>query len=136
MTHPITELQTSLVAALLADTQLVALLAGNAIFDTPPKGATPPYITIVRHDVLTRDGDLAPGYDHRLLLHCRVSKSSRKAVLEIVERLVFVAITIDLSSAGLIVTHAQHDRTDTSVDLSNGQAHAAVVVRFLSEPVT
>jgi|GEM_PF-491622 len=133
MTHPIVELQASLVAALLADGQLTAALGGDAVYDTPPKNAQAPYVAIVRHDVLPRDGDDTPGNDHRLLLQCWHSQASRKAVLGIADRVIAVALTADISSAGLLVTHVQHDRTDTAIDVQTGWARAAVTLRFLSE---
>ena len=133
MAHPIIELQTGLVAALLADAPLVALLGGSEIFDAPPKAQTPPYIAVVRHDILPRDGDNAPGFDHRILLHCWHSDASRAAVLEIVNRVLTVVTLEDLSSVNLTVTHAQHDRTDTAIDTKTGQARAAIAMRFYSE---
>lgn len=134
MAHAIVELQTELVAALLADGDLTTALGGDFVFDTPPKGQVAPYVVVVRHDVLPRDGDETPGHDHRLLLHCRVSQPSRKAVLEIAEHVVVVALSADLSGGGLTVTHAQHDRTDTAIDLTTGDARAAIALRFFSEP--
>lgn len=134
MTHPIVELQTALLTALLDDGALVTALGGDAVFDAPPKGQEVPYVAIIRHDVLPRDGDETPGHDHRLLLNCRVSQPSRKQVLEIAERVVAAALSADLSGAELIVTHAQHDRTDTAIDLQTGDARAAIALRFFSEP--
>lgn len=133
MTHPIVELQASFVAALLADSQLTTALGSAAVYDAPPKNAEAPYVAIVRHDVLQRDGDGAPGHDHRLLIQCWHSQASRKAVLTIADRVIAVALAADLSSAGLTVTHVQHDRTDTAIDVQTGWARAAVTLRFLSE---
>ena len=44
MTHPLIALQAGLVAAWRT--------AGLAVFDAPPAGQAPPYVTIARHDVL------------------------------------------------------------------------------------
>lgn len=134
MTHPIVDLQASLVTALLADVTLTTALGGNAVFDAPPKGQTTPYVAIVRHDVLARDSDACLGHDHRLLIHCWHPDASRKSVLAIVDRVVAVALGTDLSSAGLEVTHAQHDRTDTAIDPTTGYARAAIALQFFSEP--
>lgn len=134
MTHAITEFQTSLVGALAADTQLTALIGVNAIFDAPPQGGALPYIAIMRHDVISRDGDEAPGNDHRLLINCWHEGASRQAVVAIVDRLLVVALDTNLSSAALLVTHSQHDRTDTAIDLETGHARATIALRFFSEP--
>jgi len=134
MTHPIVSLQTSLLAALFADTELMTTLGGTYIFDAPPKGRKPPYVAISRHDALSRDGDAAPGYDHRLLVQCWHPEPSRKAVLDIAERIVVVALSIDLSSDDLRMTHIHHDRTDTAIDTDTGYARAAIVLRVFTEP--
>lgn len=135
MTHPVLALQTSLVAALLADPALTTALGGPAVFDAPPRGQRTPYVAIIRHDILPRDGDDAPGNDHRMLLHCWHRHPSRKAVLALAERVVAVALESDLSGSGLRVTFARHDRTDTSIDAGTGQARAAIALRIFTEPL-
>ncbi len=136
MTHPIIALQISLLKALFADADLMAALGGRFVFDAPPKGRKPPYVVLTRHDVLSRDGDAAPGHDHRLLVQCWVPKPSRRAVLALAERVVAVALEADLTSESLVVTHIQHDRTDTAIDSETGHARAAIVLRAFSEPAT
>lgn len=128
MTHPISLLQSELVAALKADTEL----AGVGIFDAPPQGAAPPYVAIARHDLLPRDGDATPGHEHRVTLHVWAGQPSRKAALAIAERV--AAVAEGLSPAAIRVTHCQHERTDTAIDSDTGQARAAVAFRFFSEP--
>jgi hypothetical protein len=133
MTHPIVSLQAALVAALRTDSELGALI-GDAVFDGPPKEAVPPYVAIARHDVLAREGDLAPGSEHRILLHVWAADASRKAALAIVERVVAVALTATLTGGALRVTHRQHERTDTAMDRDTGLARAAVALRLFTEP--
>jgi len=128
MTHPIVALQAALVAALKAD----AGLAGVGVFDAPAKGAAAPYLVIARHDLLPRDGDEAPGYEHRVMVHCWAANPSRKAALVLAERV--VAVGEALTASGVQVTHRLHERTDTAIDLETGQARAAVALRFFTEP--
>ncbi len=128
MTHPITLLQAALVAALRDDPDL----ADVGIFDAPPQGAAPPYVAIARHDLLPRDGDAAPGHEHRLTLHVWAGQPSRKAALAIAERVLAVAEVV--APAGLAVTHVQHERTDTAIDAGTGLARAAVALRVYAEP--
>jgi hypothetical protein len=128
MSHPIIALQATLVASLKAD----AGLAGVGVFDAPVRGAVAPYLVIARHDLLPRDGDLAPGFEHRVAVHCWAADPSRKAALMLAERVVSVAEALD--AAGVRVTHRMHERTDTAIDLETGQARAAVALRFFSEP--
>ncbi|MDB5530559.1 MAG: hypothetical protein JWR51_3662 [Devosia sp.] len=128
--HAIVELQGALVGALNADADLVGLIGVGAVFDAPPKGRSGAYIVVARHDALARDGDGAPGHDHRVLLHVWHGEASRKAVLAVAERVVAVALG-EFGATGLAVTHRQHVRTDTAIE--GGQARAAVTLRFFSE---
>jgi len=122
--HPIVQLQAALVAALMGDAALVALVGTAGVFDAPPRDRPAPYVVIDRHDIRQRDGDLTPGWEHRVLLHCW-------AALAIAERV--VAAKDGLTPAGLVVTLAEHMRTETVIDGATGLARAAVLLRFLSE---
>lgn len=135
--HPASALQTRLVAALSADAGLIALLgSATAIFDAPPKGFRGPFIAISRHDVTPRDGDLAPGLEHRLQLLASADAPSRKAVLALAERVLEVALAVSFPGPDLRVTHRRHERTDTMIDPETGQARAAIALRFYSEPAS
>jgi len=127
MTHPIAALQEALVAAWRADDAL-----GVPVFDAPPKGQAGAYVSIVRHDIRARDGDLMPGHEHRVLLHVWHDQPSRAAALAIAETLVAAALTVE--SATLSVTFRQHAGTDTVIDTKTGRARAAVTLRFFTEP--
>lgn len=133
MTHPIIALQTSLLAALAGDTALGALIGENAVFDAPPKGKSAPFVAIARHDLVPRDGDAAPGFDHRAIVHVWHPEPNRAAALAIVERIIVVASN-DLSPAGLTVTNFALERTDTAIDPETGQGRAALTLRFFTEP--
>lgn len=128
MSHPMVAVQSALVAALKAD----AGLAGVGVFDAPSRGGGAPYLVIARHDLLPRDGDLAPGFEHRVAVHCWAADPSRKAALVLAERV--VAVGEGLAASGVRVTHRAHERTDTAIDLETGQARAVVALRFYSEP--
>ena len=129
--HPISLLQGALVTALKADAALVAITGADGVFDAAPTGRAPPYVVVARHDVLSRDGDAAPGQEHRVLLHCWGDQPSRRRALDMAERV--TAIALALTAPGLTVTHREHVRTDTVIDDDTGQARAAVTLRFLSE---
>jgi len=123
MSHPIIELQAMLATALRAE--------DLAMFDAPPSGAAPPYLAIVRHDVAPRDGDEAPGHEHRVAIHCWAATPSRKAALALAEQV--LAVGLGPLSGPLAVTHVVHERTETAVDGETGLARAAVVMRFFTE---
>ena len=125
MTHPIVQLQAALVAALRAELE-------PPVFDAPPRDTAPPYVAIVRHDVLPRDGDAAPGHEHRLLLHVWAAEASRKAALAIAEAVVEIALAV--ASDDLAVTLRRHDRTDTAIEGTTGRARAAIALTYFTEP--
>ena len=129
--HPITLLQAAYVSALRTDPQLLAITGADGVFDAAPKGRAPPYVVIARHDVLSRDGDLAPGLEHRLQLHCWGDQPSRRRALDMADRV--VAVALDLSAPGLLLSHIGHVRTDTVIDDATGLARAAGAIRVLSE---
>ncbi|SFV35872.1 Protein of unknown function [Devosia crocina] len=131
MTHPIVILQAALVAALEADAALTAQIGAGAVFDAPPKQKPAPYVVIDRHDVRQADGDTTPGQEHRVLIHCWAGRPSRRGALEIAERV--AAAKDGLVPAGLVVTHAEHVRTETVIDGKTGLARAAVLLRFFTE---
>ena len=131
MTHPIVALQAALVSALEADAALVALVGASGVFDAPPQNRPAPYVVIDRHDIRQVDGDSTPGQEHRVLVNCWADRPSRKAALAIAERV--MAARTGLMPAGLVVTLAEHVRTETVIDAATGQARAAVLLRFLSE---
>lgn len=125
MTHPMVLLQAALVAALREDLD-------TPVFDAPPRDASPPYVAIARHDVLPRDGDAAPGHEHRLLLHVWAAEASRKTVLAVAEEVVAIALAV--ASDALRITLKRHDRTDTAIDQATGRARAAIALTFFTEP--
>ncbi len=134
MTHPIIDLQTQIVSKLNADVALVSLIGADAIFDMPPKGGKGIFLTILRHDIIVRDADLSPGNDHRLQLRIWGQGPSRGSVLVPTERVIAVLTLVELGSPTLSVTHVNHVRTDTQIDLKTGRATATIFLRILSEP--
>jgi hypothetical protein len=134
MTHPIVSLQASLLSALGADVALTALVGAGGVFDAPPKARAAPYVVLARHDVIARDADLAPGHEHRLLLHVWAAAPSRKAALAIAARVLAAVLDSPLAPEGLAVTLRRHERTDTAIDPATGQARAALTVVFFTEP--
>lgn len=131
MTHPIVALQAALVSALETDADLLALVGAGGVFDAPPQNRPAPYVVIDRHDIRQVDGDGTPGQEHRVLVHCWADRPSRKAALTIAERV--TAARNGLVPAELVVTLAEHVRTETVIDAATGQARAAVLLRFLTE---
>ncbi|WP_196259217.1 DUF3168 domain-containing protein [Pelagibacterium limicola] len=130
----IDDIQTALVSAWSADAALTLLVGAGAVFDAPPKGRQPPYVTILSHDAAPRDGDETPGHEHRMTVHCWSPQPSRRAALEIADRVERVAVAGVIAPDHHVLTVRRQVRTETTIDLSSGRARAAVTFRFLSEP--
>lgn len=128
------DIQNALVSAWANDAQLALLIGEGAIFDAPPKGQQPPYVTILRHDAVPRDGDETPGCEHRLTIHCWSPQPSRAAAIQIADRIERVAVMGALAPQDHVLTHRRHVRTETAIDLATGRARAAVQLRLFSEP--
>ncbi|WP_417580445.1 DUF3168 domain-containing protein [Pelagibacterium sp.] len=128
------DVQNALVSAWADDAPLAVLIGAGAIFDAPPKGKRPPYVTILRHDAVPRDGDDTPGLEHRLTVHCWSPQPSRAAALQIADRIERVAVRGMLAPQNNVLTHRRHVRTATAIDLATGRARAAVELRLFSEP--
>lgn len=129
------DIQNALVGAWSADAALAVLIGAGAVFDAPPKGRQPPYVTILRHDAVPRDGDETPGLEHRLTIHCWASQPSRAAALAIAHRVERVALAGALAPTENVLTLRRHLRTETAIDLATGRARAAVNLRLFSEPL-
>lgn len=130
----IDDIQTALVSAWSEDGPLTLLVGAGAVFDAPPKGRQPPYVTILSHAAAPRDGDETPGFEHRMTLHCWSPQPSRRSALEIADRIERVAVTGAVVPENHVLTLRRHIRTETTIDLATGRARAAVSFRFLSEP--
>jgi len=85
MTHPVLALRAAVLARLVADAPLVALLGGPHIHDTPPRGAEPPYLTFGETTARTWPG--APGgLRHTLTLVAWSRQSGDAEALAMLER--------------------------------------------------
>ncbi len=136
MTHPIVDLQTSILTLLNADASLVGFIGANGVFDMAPKGKSGPYIAILRHDLLARNADDAPGFDHRIQFRVWNPSPNRSGVLAPADRVVAVLTGQDLSTPTLIVTNVAHLRTDSAIDVKSGRANATINFRIFSEPAS
>lgn len=127
-------LQAALLSVWSADAALLTLVGAHGVFDAPPRGRQPPYVTILRHDAVPRDGDEAPGLEHRMTVHCWAAQPSRKAALAIAARIEAGVLVAPLAMPGRLVTLRRHVRTETAIDLATGRARAALHLVFHTEP--
>ncbi len=126
-------LQAALVAAWRGDAGLTALVPANRIGDVPQHGQEPEHVLIERHEVLSRDADLAPGFEHRLRIAVAVAQPSRAVLADVMNPV--IAHATGVADAGdFAVTLARHVRSETFFDARSGHARARIELRFLSEP--
>ncbi|MCF6303515.1 MAG: DUF3168 domain-containing protein [Devosiaceae bacterium] len=134
MSHPIIELQTSIISQLNADVPLTSAIGADGIFDMPPKGRSDPFLVFSRHDLIARDSDISPGNDHRIQIAIWVPEPNRAKALALAERVIQVVQIEPLNTINLRVTTVTHLRTDTAIEKKTGRAYATIYFRILSEP--
>lgn len=134
MTHPANVLQAALLSLWTADPGVTAALGTGEITELPGRAALPPYVVLVRHDVLAHDADLAPGWEHRVRAHIWGQGPNRAEVLVIADALIAATSNLVLQGPQLWLGLAQHVRTDCAIERKTGRAQAVLDWRFLTEP--
>jgi hypothetical protein len=84
MTAAALELQKAIVAALLADTGLAALV-GDRIYDAPPRNATFPYLVLDEMAMSDWSTATEGGHAHRVTLHAWSRERGKRACHEILD---------------------------------------------------
>ncbi len=80
-------LHRAVLETLLADAELGALLGGARVYDRPPRGTRPPYVTIGEIESRDRNTFDARGEQHTLTLHVWSEQGGRRQAHEIVGRM-------------------------------------------------
>lgn len=128
------QLQAALITVLNADAGLTSLVGADPVFDAPPKGRKPPYVTIIRHDAEDRSEQAGEGFAHRLAFQVWMDRTSRTDTLAIAARVGAVGLGASLSMDDFLATHRHLERTETFVDLKTGWTRATVRLRVMTEP--
>jgi len=84
MTHPALALQQAVVAALIADAAVGALI-GDRIYDAPPRDAVFPYATVGDTRVADLSTATEAGAEHRLTLNVWSRERGKRQCYEILE---------------------------------------------------
>ena len=99
MSSAVIALRKAILAALVADAPLLALLGAAKIYDEAPRDALAPYVTF--GDALARElsFSLFPGLEQVLVLHVWSTQGGAREALEIADRIAFLlddaALTLD-----------------------------------------
>ena len=133
MTHPSLALQKAVVATLLADGSVGALIA-DRIYDAPPRDAAFPYLTI--GEVRTADWSTATeaGAEHRLTLNVWSRERGKRQCYEVME-----AIEAALHDAALglddhALVNLRFEFAETRRDPDGITYHGVVRFRAVTEP--
>jgi hypothetical protein len=127
-------LRAAVVARLLADAGLSALLGGARVHDEPPRGASPPYVLV--GDVATSDasGDEAPAEEHLLALEVWSREGGLSEALKVADRAVRLLDGAALTLDGFRLASLAWRTTDAGRFADAGLRRATVTFRAVTEP--
>jgi hypothetical protein len=133
MTHPALALQKAVVAALVADAAVGALI-GDRIYDAPPRDAQFPYLTIGGTRILDWSTGSDTGAEHRVTLDVWSRERGKRQCYQIME-----AVEAALHDAALTLDdHALVNLRFESADVDRNRDgityHAAMRFRAVTEP--
>ncbi len=133
MTHPALALQKAIVAALVADTAVGALI-GDRIYDATPRDATFPYLSIGQVNTADWSTGSEGGAEHQVTLHAWSRERGKKecyAIAEAVEAALHdAALTLD----GHALVNLRFEFAETRRDPDGITYHTAIRFRAVTEP--
>jgi hypothetical protein len=134
MTHPSLALQKAVVAALVADAAVGALI-GDRIYDAQPRDAIFPYLTIGQVNTTDWSTGTEDGGEHQLTLHAWSRERGKRecyAIGEAVEAALHdAALTLD----GHALVNLRFEFAETRRDPDGITFHGAMRFRAVTEPV-
>lgn len=132
--HPVASLKVALKAHLLGDAD-VAPLIGASVFDTPPRGAAPPYLTF--GDALMRDGGATGGEASIIEIDLIVFASERGTARALrIAAAIGKALGQPLPAlAGHRLVGLEHRQTTTRHDAAASLTRATLRLRAFTEPL-
>ncbi|HVY20474.1 MAG TPA: DUF3168 domain-containing protein [Bauldia sp.] len=133
MTHPSLALQKAIVAALIGDSAVGALI-GDRIWDAPPRDATFPYLTIGQVNTTDWSTGSEDGAEHQLTLHAWSRERGKRECYAIA-----AAVEATLHDAALTLQdHAlvnlRFEFAETRRDPDGITYHCAIRFRAVTEP--
>lgn len=133
MTAAALELQKAIVAALVADTG-VAALVGERVQDAPPRNATFPYLVLDETTLSDWSTGSEGGHAHRVTLHAWSRERGKRECHEILNAaenaLVDAALTLD----GHALVNLRFEFAETRRDPDGVTWHGVMRLRAVTEP--
>jgi hypothetical protein len=127
-------LQAAIQAALLADPALRAALGGPRIFDTAPREAAFPYVTLGDARITDASGDDAPLQEHQLTLHAWSRQGGHHEAHVITGALLSALDDAPLAPAGHRLVNFRFALADIRREADGRTYHAVVRFRAVTEP--
>ena len=129
-------LQAAVQAALLADPALRAALGGPRVYDTAPREAAFPYVTLGDARITDTSGDDAPLQEHQLTLHAWSRQGGHREAHIITGALLQALDDAPLSPAGHRLVNLRFAIADIRREADGRTYHAVVRFRAVTEPLS
>ncbi|GAB5376178.1 MAG: hypothetical protein AcusKO_26400 [Acuticoccus sp.] len=130
MSHARQSLMEAIYAALMADGELDAVLAGGKVFDHVPRAAGYPFVSFGEFQSEAADGDAVPAEEHRFEIHVHSRAAGRAEASAIAARVgtLIDGVPLALAEAALVYVRL----ADTAVAASRDRNAYEVRMRFVA----
>jgi len=135
VTHPSLALQKAVVAALIADAGVAALIA-DRVYDAPPRDATFPYLAVGETRVLDWSTGSDTGAEHRLTLEAWSRERGKRQCYQIIEAVQAVLVDAALALDGNALVNLRFELADVRRDADGITYHATMRFRAVTEPAS
>ncbi len=134
MSSPAWELQKAIYGALVADTNLIALLGGPRIYDEVPRGAEFPYVTFGPHTARDWSTGTEIASEHLLVMRVWTKSGGEKDTHLILEAVRGALHNAALGLDGHRLVNLRHEMSD-AMRGADGETHQGVArFRAVIEP--
>ncbi|MCL6646142.1 MAG: DUF3168 domain-containing protein [Dehalococcoidia bacterium] len=120
--------------ALVNDGALTALLAGPHVYDEPPPGVRPPYVTLGEARVSDYSTGTEPGEEHQITLHAWSRQGGHREAHLIAGALMQALADAPLALAGHRLVNFRFARADVRREADGRTYHAIIGFRAVTEP--
>jgi len=134
MSHAAAALRAAIHHALSNDAPLAALLGGAKVYDEPPRGARPPYVTIGEARVSDASAGDDDAEEHQLTLHAWSHQGGHREAHLIAGALLQALDDAPLALDGHLLVNLRFALADIRRESDGRTYHAAVRFRAVTEP--
>jgi hypothetical protein len=135
VTAPILPLRAAILARCRPDPELAALMGGTvALYDEPPRGASPVYALFGPVEARDASCDGSPGHEQEVEIHVWARPGSTRTALDCAARIGdLLHDATDLAVAGHRLVNLRVVRLDTRRDQESGLGVATLRLRAVTE---